>query len=109
MKIGLFVQDKTPAKCNEKELNEKIKKVAENKLDLLVFPEDCYTGFSKMANNFDMLDFDSSYIVMGFCDNLSEKAGCPIIFSGNDMFGTLFNIFSLHGITFVNAMFKDLV
>lgn len=94
MKIGLFVQDKTPAKCNEKELNRKIKKVAENKLDLLVFPEDSYTNFSKMANNFDMLDFDSSYIITGFCDDLSEKAGCPIIFSGSDMFGTKFNIFS---------------
>lgn len=94
MKIGLFVQDKSPEKCNKKEFEKEMKKIAESKLDLLVFPEECYTDFSKMASNFDVLDYDSGYIIAGFCDALCKKAGSAIVYSGNDMFGISFNMFS---------------
>ena len=54
MKIGLFVQDKSPEKCNRTVFEEEMKKISESNLDLLVFPEECYTDFSKMASNFDV-------------------------------------------------------
>ncbi len=93
MKIGLFLQDKSPESCNQKPYDALLKKVKKLGLDLFVFPEGAYTPFAGIANFGDIVNNEDFDITLGDCHNISEIIEAPTVFCGRDQYRTAYNIY----------------
>lgn len=92
MKIALYLQDTNQSKMNPKEFNKQIEKVKKADIDLLVFPEFCYTPF---ANDLwvDITSKIGYSQVENFCIELCYSIGCAIIFSSKDKHNVTFSMY----------------
>lgn len=94
MKIGLYLQDLNQNKKNIKEFNNAMAAVKKAKLDLLVFPECCYTPFSEKLYFVEIGSEDGLEKIEDYCIELSESIGSAIIYSGNNKEGLSYSFYA---------------
>jgi predicted amidohydrolase len=99
LKIGLYLQRHRP-NGKDRNFEKAMKLVKKSNIDLFVFPEQCYTPFSKDMLREYLMDGDNLEKAYKKCERLSRYIGKPLIFSGNDKhrvgyrdFGSIFSIF----------------
>lgn len=92
LKVGLFLQDRS--KCLKRNFDKIMQKVQKENLDLLVFPEDCYTYFSHSFVNVSIHEIDGYIKVKDACMELSKNIGCAIIYGGNDFNGIVYSLYA---------------
>lgn len=93
MKIGLYLQDVNEDKQNPEVFYDAMNEVKKSDIDLLVFPECCYTPFVDELYTLDIFKQEGYSKVEEYCSELSEYVGCPIIFSSVDNYGTIYSIY----------------
>lgn len=90
--MGLYLQtDKF--KTNDK-FEKAMKIVTGSDVDILVFPEFCYTPFSGEIKKLDLQNEFTMTWIFGKCNELSFSLGRAIVFSSVDKMGTIFSVFS---------------
>lgn len=94
MKIGLYLQDLNENKKNTKLFNEDMDKVKMAGLDLLVFPEHCYTPFSEELYTVDLGYRDGYEIIEKHCIELSKELGCAVVFSSCTDQGITYSVYA---------------
>lgn len=92
MKIGLYLQDYR--KNTEKEFNNTLAVVKNAKIDLLVFPETCYTPFYSDFYNNDIENEVDNVKVRDKAFEISEHTGCAVIIGGEDKYGMVYSVFA---------------
>ncbi|MBA5851531.1 hypothetical protein H2684_09470 [Clostridium sp. cel8] len=91
MKIGLYLED-----MNKKGIITFYKTmhyVKKSDIDLLVFPEDCYTPFVNKLTSIDIMSKNGYLDVENHCRKLSKYIGCAVIFSSVDKNGVTYSIY----------------
>lgn len=96
MKIGLYLQNTNEKMRNIEEFNKAMAKVKKSDIDLLVFPEYCYTPFA--CRLFELEFFDSGQDeIYNECLKLSEEVGCAIVFSSINNNGIIYSFYANAG------------
>lgn len=99
LKIGLYVQ--TEDFKNKKDFTEAMNTVKAADIDILVFPENCYTSFIEELYDLDPYYIDADFkILQNHTLELSKYLGCAVIISSTDKYGAYYSIFA-------NNMAKD--
>lgn len=100
LNIGLYLQTDNVRKCfSFRSFHlfrpfEHDMDIAENSdIDILVFPETCYTRFSGFVHSKGIFEGDHLEKIKEKCRELSKKIHKAIVFSGEDHDGTLFSLF----------------
>lgn len=80
-------------------------------IDLLVFPETCYTPYENVYYGIDILNDNDNEAVRNQTLKISEQAGCAVIIGGMDQYGMIFssyaNAFACDGETETSVYFKQ--
>ena len=84
--LQTFLEDRT-----DKAFNEIIKKVKKSNVDILVFPEQCYTPFNDKMK--DIYDERNKNRIVVQCEKLSKTIGIPVIVSVEDWNGVIFSLY----------------
>lgn len=92
MKIGLYIQDYR--KNSSKEFKRALSKAAGSALDLLVFPENCYTPFPKIYYCSDILNEQNREAVRKKTLEISSEAECAVIIGAQDLNGLIYNVYA---------------
>ena len=92
MRIGLYLQDYR--QCNKATFNKAVSAAKRAAIDLLVFPENCYTPYQKDYYFEDILQESSINAVFGKTSHISRDAGCAVILGGTDSFGMIYSVFA---------------
>lgn len=100
MKIGLYLQDLNKNMKKTEIFNRVMNNVKRADIDLLVFPECCYTPFVNDLYSIDISSEDGYLQVESFCKELSKSIGCAVIFNSEDKDGTIYS-------TYVNFFAKN--
>lgn len=91
LKVGLYLQNVT--ENDSKEFDNIIEEISNENIDLLVFPEFCYTSFKDKIGYPDILNQDGYSSVKDECLELSKKAKCAIIYNDCDCNGITYSIY----------------
>jgi predicted amidohydrolase len=94
VKIGLYLQDTNVSKKNTTIFDKAMDDVIISGLDLLVFPEFCYTPFAKELYHSSISSEEGFKTARRYCIELSEYLGCAIIFSSKDKDGLIYSIYA---------------
>lgn len=93
LKVGLFLQDFT-GNCVEEFNDIVVKRVKEEDLDLLVFPEWCYADFNNdISEDADITTRKGYDHIKYLCMDLSKYIRCPIIYSNCDCNGAIYSMY----------------
>lgn len=99
LKVCMYVQ--TDDKRNVSDYGEMLNVVRKANVDLLVFPETCYTPFiKKMWDDLDFFDGDIQKQFIDYCLALSKNIQTAVIVGSEDIHGAIFSIYA-------NANAKD--
>jgi len=90
MKIGLYLQNK---ELSQKQYENDMLSVKNSDMDLLVFPENCITGFSEQVNELDICDDNDFNWIIDTCTDFASSLGKAIVFSGIEKEGAIFSLF----------------
>lgn len=94
MKIGLYLQDTNQNKKTVKVFDKAMATVKKADIDLLVFPEFCYTPFSEELYSVAIASEDGLGIIERHCIELSEDVGCAIVYSSEDKNGLVYSLYA---------------
>lgn len=92
LKVGLYLQ--TDEVRNPKDFKEAMALAEGSDVDIIVFPEDCYTPFIENIWKGDILDGHDVDQMIESCLSLSRDIGKPVIIGAADKYNTLFNIYA---------------
>ncbi|MEQ8235285.1 MAG: carbon-nitrogen hydrolase family protein [Syntrophomonadaceae bacterium] len=92
MRIGLYLQDQNYP--SNSEYTSLIASVKDSDIDLLVFPEACYTPNIEDFRTRSVEYSPDLEECRNLCLKMSQDFGRAIIYSGEDRFNTLFSIFA---------------
>ena len=92
MKIGLYLQDYR--QNFEKVFYDALEAVKSAELDLLVFPELCYTPFESDFYKNNILDENDKKRACNRALKISELAGCAVMIGGEDRRGMIYSVFA---------------
>ncbi|WP_455581850.1 carbon-nitrogen hydrolase family protein [Dysosmobacter sp.] len=92
LRIAMYLQ--TEAFQNEEEFEKAVSIVSEAGVDILVFPENCYTPFTDEFLELDPYDPHDSDIIVNHALALSKRTNCAVVVSSCDKFGSNFSVFA---------------
>ena len=91
LKIGMYIQSEDHKYAGDFKI--KMREVAKEDFDILVFPEDCYTPFYHNVKRMDVIKDDLSNIHTK-CLSLSHKIGKSVVVSLSDSNKRCFSIYA---------------
>lgn len=97
LRIGMYIQNEDFK--NHIQFQKKMKEVKKQDFDILVFPEFCYTPFSRKVSVSDVFDDDDWEYILEKCLNLSEELNKAVVVSLYDKYETYFSIFANNNAT----------
>lgn len=92
MKIGLYIQ-------GEKDYNllsfwKRLKDISKQDLDILVFPETCYTTYRKDFYGIRISDDNEVKRPIGRAIQISKKIGCAVVVGSEDKDGLIYSVYA---------------
>lgn len=94
MKIGLYLQDRRDDRRIKRQYKADMKLASKSGIDLLVFPEHCYTPFSNTLEQYALTANKSIDLIYNYCLDLSRSLHCAVIFGGKDRAGFLYSAYA---------------
>lgn len=93
LRIALYLQTKEARTKNA--FDKAMQFVKKSNVDILVFPEDCYTPFTNEFKSYDLL-FNEKHKqrIITKCSTLSKRIGKAVIVSSQDRNGTIFSLYA---------------
>lgn len=92
LKIGLYIQGDKDR--NFLSFGKRLKDVSKQDMDILVFPETCYTTYGADFYGIRISDDDEVMRPIGRALQISEKIGCAVIIGAEDKYGLIYNVYA---------------